>query len=287
LYYSGRCKSQSPSALALKTQISRLHDEMQRQERKAEAEQWYCLYCTSENAILTRGEDDEHLARAQPACRAGATTSRGLASETPRPLCSSPSPSPPSSSSSSSSSFVQLQRNLGMRRECRRNVETRQILPDAALIRLLHVPLSHVDFVHAAGPSPTYRHFCDTTGGRVRICRDWRATWTSSPSSLFDFSDVTRTRTWTLLLYYGKYYYYYYYCATNKRIIMGAHQPGAKSAAWAIISSLRGARAPGPSTQKHQDRDSGDGGTTQLNWKEGHDGWLAIGYSAPLVAEGQ
>jgi hypothetical protein len=85
-----------------------------------------------------------------------------------------------------------------------KNVETRQILPDAALIRLLHVPLSHVDFVHAAGPSPTYRHFCDTTGGRVRICRDWRATWTSSPRGLFDFSDVTRTRTWTLLLYYGK-----------------------------------------------------------------------------------
>jgi hypothetical protein len=66
-----------------------------------------------------------------------------------------------------------------------KNIETRQILPDAALIRLLHVPLSHVDFVHAAGPSPTYRHFCDTTGGRVRICRDWRATWHFNPHEPF------------------------------------------------------------------------------------------------------
>jgi hypothetical protein len=129
-----------------------------------------------------------------------------------------------------------------------KNVETRQILPDAALIRLLHVPLSHVDFVHAAGPSPTYRHFCDTTGGRVRICRDWRATWTSSPRGLFDFSDVTRTRTWTLLLYYGK-YYYYYYCATNKRIIMGAHQPPARGQECGLGHHLQLGGRKGPRTQ--------------------------------------
>jgi hypothetical protein len=170
--------------MALETQRSRLHDEMQRQERKAEAEQWYCTV-PPETPYRLDGKM-MRTPRPGPACLPSGSDHKSRASQRNSPttmfiaiaivaitiitIIIIVRPTPAQSGDAAGVS---------------KNVETRQILPDAALIRLLHVPLSHVDFVHAAGPSPTYRHFCDTTGGRVRICRDWRATWTSTPHEPF------------------------------------------------------------------------------------------------------